>query len=410
MARRRRSPWLGLVLASVVPCLIAYVVYTEPFPHDVADSPWTIRLAAYSVMIKFMATPLIPTRINDWLDERYRANQRAAGFGYRDELFDGVQVRILNAHPAGGKTDKRPAIVFYHGGGWIMGDTDMYHPLTSQLAKELNAVVLSVEYRLAPQNPFPAPLDDCTVATVWFLKHLSKYSVDPTRVALMGDSAGGNLAAVVAQRLTFDPEYRDLPKPKLQVLIYPALQAFDFNTPSYQRNGNYWVLLNKPLMTMVWDSYLRGKDAGPNLQDAMQANMHTSAAAKRSPLAQKCLSHDLIPFKQADYKVPSTDIGDEDIYNEIKDVLLNPDFAPLMREDLRGLPEAYILTAGYDVLRDDGIMYAKRLEKAGVPVTLKDYRRGFHGMFGTGPSCPLVCTPMVEESFWHFIAYAKQRL
>ncbi|XP_038051235.1 neutral cholesterol ester hydrolase 1-like [Patiria miniata] len=402
------SELLGLVLASVV-CLIAYMVYIEPFPNDVADSPWRVRLASYRVMFKFMSTPLVPTRINNWLEERYRANKRAISprVPYTDTVLDGVPVRIFADEQTGGKTDTRPAIVFYHGGGWVMGSPDMYHPLTSQLAQELNAVVLSVDYRLAPKYPFPAPLDDCTVATVWFLKHLSDYNVDPTRIAVMGDSSGGNLAAAVAQRLTFDPEYRDLPKPKLQVLIYSPLQAFDFNTPSYQRNGNYWVQLNKPLMTMMWSKYL-GRDVGP----AMKTNKHTSSAAKTSPLAHKCLSHDLIPdeFKQTGYEAPSTNFGDESIYNEIKEVLLDPDFAPLMREDLRGLPEAYILTAEYDVLRDDGIMYAKRLEKAGVPVTLKDYLRGFHGMFGTGPSCPLVCTPMVEESFWHFIAYAKERL
>ncbi|XP_022102042.1 neutral cholesterol ester hydrolase 1-like [Acanthaster planci] len=359
-------------------------------------------------------TPFIPTGIVEWLDERTAANLRGGGPGvpYRDTVFDRVPVRIFTDEQAGGETSKQPAIVLYHGGGFIWGSPDSHHALASQIARELKAVFISVDYRLAPKHPFPAAIDDCTAAAVWFLEHLSDYNVDPARVAIMGDSAGGNLAAATAQRLTFDQRYRDLPKVKLQVLIYPVLQGFDFQTPSYQWNGHYPTLLNKVLMTWMIDLYINGRKGGPRVQDAMQINSHTSAAAKRTPLVQRCLSHDLVPdeFKQSGYEAPSTNFGDEDVYDEIKGALWNPDFAPLMQEDLRGLPEAYILTAEYDVLRDDGIMYAKRLEKAGVPVTLKDYLRGFHGMFGTGDSCFMACTPMGDQSFWDFIAFAKKRL
>ena len=98
----------------------------------------------------------------------------------------------------------------------------------------------------------------------------------------MGDSAGGNLAAAVAQRLTFNPKYQDLPRIKLQVLIYPCLQAFDFQTPSYQRNGDYLTLLNRPIMAYVWDQYMYGHKG--SAQKAMAINNHTSVAAKKSPL------------------------------------------------------------------------------------------------------------------------------
>ncbi|XP_038051234.1 neutral cholesterol ester hydrolase 1-like [Patiria miniata] len=327
-----------------------------------------------------------------------------------DAVFDGVRVRIFDddrpsvgATP--GETKLRPAVIFFHGGGFMMMNLDAYHGHTAHIARNFQVMLISVEYRLAPKHRFPAAIDDCTAATVWFLEHAHDFNVDPTRVAVMGDSAGGNLAAAVAQRLTFDPKYKSLPKVKLQILIYPMLQAFDFQTPSYQQNGDYTsVIMNRKYTVMAADNYMNGNSS---LDSKMSKNLHTSADAKTSPLAQKCLSHDLIPdeFKQTGYEAPSTNLGDESIYNEIKEVLLDPDFAPLMREDLRGLPEAYILTAEYDVLRDDGIMYAKRLEMAGVPVAWKHYRRGFHGMFGA-----LFDSPTEKLGQIDFAEYLKEHL
>ncbi|XP_038051239.1 neutral cholesterol ester hydrolase 1-like [Patiria miniata] len=398
----------------VVAVAVAAYLALLPVPEDVADSPWTIKVAAFKLRFSIFWKLVLPTGINDWLDERSRANARAAGprVPYTDTVFDRVPVRIFADEPAGGKTDKRPAIVYYHGGGWIRGSVDSYHPVTALMARNLNLVVVSVEYRLAPKYPFPTPLDDCSAATVWFLKHLGDFNVDPARIAVMGDSAGGNLAAAMAQRFTFDPQYRDLPKPKLQVLIYPALQAFDFYTTSFQQLGDLKTLiLDRLYVAYAWDLYGRGKKGQGSSLKAMMHNNHTSSAAKKSALVKKCLSHDLIPdeFKQTGYEVPSTDFGDEDIYKEIKDVLLNPDFAPLMREDLRGLPEAYILTAEYDVLRDDGIMYAKRLEKAGVPVTWKHYKKGYHGMFSLD-NHPLPSSPVGDKSVSDFIQFASENL
>ena len=235
---------------------------------------------------------------------------------------------------------------------------------------------------MAPKYVFPAAIDDCTTATVAFLRRLEEFTVDPARVAIMGDSAGGNLAAAVAQRLTFDPKYEGLPKLKLQVMIYPALQAFDFQLPSYQQNGGYsTIVLDGYMMVAFWVIYLNNK---PHLTSAMLQNKHTTQQAKMSPKIKKLLSHDYIPaeFKQSRYTAPPMVEGDQALYEELHPGLMNPDFAPLMREDLQGLPEAYILTAQFDVLRDDGIIYAKRLEEAGVKVTWKHYKKGFHGMFG----------------------------
>ncbi|XP_038051238.1 neutral cholesterol ester hydrolase 1-like [Patiria miniata] len=402
-----------IVAVIVVVAAVAAYVVLEPVPDDVGERPWAVKMESFRRTWKRHLKWWTPTGLNQWLEEKSAAASRAAGprVPYGEAVFDRVPVRIFADEPAGAKKAKRPAIVYYHGGGFIRGSVDNHHPVTALLARDLNAVVVSVDYLLSPKYPFPAAIDDCTAATVWFLNHLRDFNVDPARIALMGDSAGGNLAAAVSQRFTFDPKYRDLPKIKLQALLYPCLQAFDFQTPSYQQYGDFkTLLLDRPLMTFMWDSYLRGNKA--SYREAMRINNHTSAAAKRSPLVKKCLSHDLIPdeFKQTGYEAPATNFGDKSIYNEIKEVLLDPDYAPLMREDLRGLPEAYIITVKYDILRDDGIMYAKRLEKAGVPVTWKHYKKGFHGMFTSEEDLPTVTTPPGTQCVSDFLKFARKNL
>ena len=238
-------------------------------------------------------------------------------------------------------------------------------------------------------NIFPAAIDDVTEATVWILRHLEELNIDPERVVVMGESAGGNLAAAVSQRLTFDPLYKDLPKLRAQLLINAVLQMFDFKLPSYQTNSKYNTLLLDGLwMAHFWNNYMNGND---NLVPKMLENQHISTQARKSSYSN-LVSHDLLPrgFRittgDSLHSSVADDSGDENIYAEIADTILNPDFAPLMRPLLSGLPEAYIATADFDVLRDDGILYAKRLEADGVPTTWKNYDNIIHGDFSIGLS------------------------
>ncbi|XP_022102074.1 arylacetamide deacetylase-like isoform X2 [Acanthaster planci] len=402
----------------LIVCLAGLALYTafEPTPENI-EIPWRLKILTQIFKMHCRLAPLesyfatfIPDGVRAWFVAVINDVHRSLGpnVTFTDTTFGGVPVRVFADKQDSKEAGKRPAIVFIHGGGWTLGSVDLFHPLTAEIASGLDAVVVSVEYRVAPQHVFPIAINDCTAATVGFLQHLEDFNVDPTRVAIMGDSAGGNLAAAVAQRLTFMPQYKDLPKLRMQVLIYPCLQAFDFQTPSYQQNGEHFtVILDRMRMAEFWAMYLGNRNP---LKTPMSANQHTTAEAKGSPLIRKCLSHDLIPdeFKQTGYVTPSTDFGNEEIYDEIREVLLDPDYAPLMREDLRGLPEAYILTAGYDVLRDDGIMYAKRLEKAGVPVTWKHYKNGFHSMFN--PTNGVFASPSADQALEDFIKFTKKRL
>jgi acetyl esterase len=133
-------------------------------------------------------------------------------------------------------------VVYFHGGGWTIGSVDQFDLITRQIANATNAIVVSVDYRLAPEHPFPAPLDDCWTALEWTAKNASTFGGDGTRLAVMGDSAGGNLAAVCALLA------RDLGSPEIttQILVYPVTDC-DLDTSSYQENGEGYLLTSEDM-------------------------------------------------------------------------------------------------------------------------------------------------------------------
>jgi acetyl esterase len=208
-----------------------------------------------------------------------------------------------------------PILVFMHGGGWVICDLDSHDALCRRIVKDSGWALLSVDYRLAPEHRFPAAIDDSWSALTWVAgEGAGKLGLDANRLAVCGDSAGGNLAAALALRA------RDAGGPKIvhQFLIYPAIEP-GFDTPSYAENGkDYFLTLES--MQWFWDQYF-----GPN-------------GDRKDPLA-----------------------------------------APGRAASLKGLPAATVLTAGFDPLRDEGKVYAEKLQAAGVPVVYKNYEGAFHG-------------------------------
>lgn len=166
---------------------------------------------------------------------------------------DGVRLRIYRPH---GLRD-RGALVYFHGGGWVIGSLDTHDDVCRRLARALDHVVISVDYRLAPEHPFPVPLEDCLAATQWIHDHAADLGIDPTRLAVGGDSAGGNLAAVVANR-------RPVPL-RFQMLIYPVTDLRR-GSPSYRENANGYRLT---AAGMKWfcDHYLSGPHGSPEDPD-----------------------------------------------------------------------------------------------------------------------------------------------
>jgi acetyl esterase len=231
-------------------------------------------------------------------------------------VFHG-KVAVRAYRPVPGET--LPALVFFHGGGWTIGDLDTHDVVCRQLALGARCTVFSVDYRLAPEHPFPAAVEDCFFATEYISLHSSELNVDPKRIAVGGDSAGGNLAAVVALMA------RDREGPPLagQLLIYPATdQRCAF--PSHERNGEGY-LLTRDGIRFFRGGYL------PNPAD------HTDWRA-----------------------------------------------SPLLAASHAGLAPAFVLTAGYDPLVDEGRTYAERLSAAGVQVAYREYSDMVHGfvLFG----------------------------
>lgn len=163
-----------------------------------------------------------------------------------------VPVRVYT--PRGGSTSK-PLIVFFHGGGWVLGDLDTHDAITRRLARDVDAVVVAVDYRLAPEHPFPAAVDDALAAYRWAVRHAVELGADAARVAVVGDSAGGNLAAVVSQETLRTGERG----PDLQVLIYPVT---DLSTEhaSYDRFATGFQL-DRTLMRWFIRHYVGDQDA-----------------------------------------------------------------------------------------------------------------------------------------------------
>lgn len=372
------SKLLCLVLASIV---LAYYVYS-PIPED-SEEHWKVMLitatfktfrnlagvAEYLGLMHYMdVVTLIGTM-------QYVAPMSDENVIVTDTEFNNVTVRLYLPRKA--SDGLRRAVVYFHGGGWCIGHVGMkpYDLLARWTSNTLNAVVVSVNYRLAPKYRFPIQFEDVYSVTKFFLQSsvLSQYGVDPDRVCVAGDSAGGNLAAAVAQQLSEDPEVKT--KLKVQALLYPALQVLDLNLPSYQENEND-PILSRSLTVRFWSEYFT---SDLSLREAMISNRHVPVES--SHLFQFVNWSNLLPEEmKKDHIYISPTYGSSKLAQKYPG-FLDLRAAPLLAGDaqLRKLPRTYILTCEHDVLRDDGVMYARRLQAAGIPVTHDHAKDAFHG-------------------------------
>ena len=241
--------------------------------------------------------------------------------GVREQTINGPQeplrLRIYTPHGTG----PFPLLVFFHGSGFVLCSLDTHDGMCRNLCAGAGCVVASVDYRLAPEHKFPAGPDDCLHATRWTAAHAIKLGANPTRIAVGGDSAGGNMAAVTALRIR-DERGLEL---RGQLLLYPVTDYHTPGTPSYEENAEGYGL-TRDTMKWFWHHYLHDPSEG-----------------------------------------------------------MLPHASPLRASDLSSLPPALVITAEFDPLRDEGELYAKRLATSGVATTLSRYDGVNHGfMFWTG--------------------------
>ncbi len=219
-----------------------------------------------------------------------------------------VSVRIYSDTLA----PNQPAAMYFHGGGWVLGNVRTHDAVCRRIAKASGCTVISVDYAPAPESPFPGPLHDCYSATSHVASHGADFGIDPDRIAVVGDSAGGNLAAALVLKARDEAG----PSIKFQALIYPVIEP-NFESESYTEFAEGHAL-TRTAMQWFWQQYLGERQP--------------------TPLA-----------------------------------------SPSRAESLRGLPPAHVITAEYDVLRDEGESYAQRLSEAGVPTTTRRYDGNLHG-------------------------------
>ncbi|XP_053226080.1 arylacetamide deacetylase-like 4 [Podarcis raffonei] len=316
----------------------------------------------------------------------------------KDLVFDGVPVRVYwPKTPAAGN---RRGIIYLHGGAGLIGSIQVYEKVCRFIAHQSDSVVMSVGFRLAPEHLYPVPVLDCLTAAIHFLKNAEEYGVDPNCIAIAGDSSGGTFAAAVCQELV---TREDLPRLRAQVLIYPFLQAVDFDLPSYQQNQSVPPLFRKRVVKFG-STYITGKEINV---DPVIKGAHIPPDVREK--YRKWISADNIPeeFKARGYVPNAPAPFSEEIYEQHKRGL-EARFAPLLAEDdiIRQLPETFLLTCEYDVLRDDGLLYKKRLEDNGVPVThhhLTDAGHAGLSIFGWGP----FEFPSSKKCLQHMVQFLK---
>jgi acetyl esterase len=241
-------------------------------------------------------------------------------------------VPVRAYRPKGAAKDETlPALVYFHGGGWVIGDLDTHDVVCRTLANAARCAVFSVEYRKAPEAPFPAAVEDCFSAFEFIHENSNSLKVNPNQLATGGDSAGGNLATVVALMA------RDAKGPPLafQLLIYPGTDQ-RMGHPSIDRNGDGYLLTKKTM------EYFRGHYL-PNKAD------------------------------YTDWRA-----------------------SPLLAKTLAGLPPAYVLTAGYDPLLDEGKAYFEKLRKDGVSAEYREYSDMVHGFITSGRVLDTANTALAE--------------
>ena len=312
-----------LVISGI--CILALILIAAGVVYSWTITPHGQLDLEVAVLLKLMPAPPTPGTISV-AEERERMRKLVESFSENPLPLERVENRSIPG--SAGEIPVRmywptadpnlPILLYFHGGGFRVGDLDTHDGICRALAKSAGVLVVSVDYRLAPEHPWPAAVNDCYAALEWVSKHAGEIGGDRDRIAVGGDSAGGNLSAVTALKA------RDLNGPAMafQLLIYPSTNLASMDTDSWNTLGDGYFLTREGV------NFMRGEYV-PDLTDRKR-----------------------------------------------------PDVSPLFAKDHSGLPPALVITAEFDPLKDEGEAYAKKLAAAGVPVRHLRYDGVIHGFFG----------------------------
>ncbi len=321
----------------------------------------TLKTRAVASVQARLSAPI--SEITDFLSHRRERQEliesRAGKYLFGDvdrrvsvEMVDiplaGRALRALVFRPTG-VGGVRPVVVNFHGGGWVQGSPEQSRWISGQVAALTGAVVIAPSYRLAPEHPWPAAVEDSWDTLVWLVENAERFNIDPNRLAVMGDSAGGNLAAIAALRardaLAAGSRARNVPHIRLQVLLYPSVDM-------YQKFSSELRMPNEPVLT--------------------SESMDTFARLYMG-----------------------------DAYGDSSWMA-----SPLRAESHADLPPALIVTADRDPLLDNGIIYRETLRKAGVKVEYREYSKAVHGFLslpGVVPAAKQASTDIAEVIANHIV-------
>uniref|UniRef100_A0AC35UIC3 Abhydrolase_3 domain-containing protein n=1 Tax=Rhabditophanes sp. KR3021 TaxID=114890 RepID=A0AC35UIC3_9BILA len=297
-------------------------------------------------------------------------------------VIDGVKCRIYIPQPDKRNVNNKMCLFYIHSGGWCIMKAKYSDYYLAPFIRRLGCTIVSIDYSLAPENKFPAAINECEKVVLAFYNGLhQKYDIDKNKLVIMGESAGGNLSIASCLRLTNNNNSNII---KCQVLVYPVVNSFDLLNRSYQiynkKHKNTGLL--SPDDMARWILLYLGLPATVQNVKLMLRNQHISNKIRNNEEFKTYFNCDALDDEEDEFETAEIESYEEnDLARMIEPYLLNCEFAPVMAplQKLSLLPPTLTITSNFDVLKTEGRLFHDKIKKAGIDATYKNYKNAIHG-------------------------------
>uniref|UniRef100_A0AC35TR68 Abhydrolase_3 domain-containing protein n=1 Tax=Rhabditophanes sp. KR3021 TaxID=114890 RepID=A0AC35TR68_9BILA len=373
---------------------IFYHLFVKPIPRDCANK-YVIRfvgliIKSYLFVIKYTLSKCINHRILCQLDRAFFHYLAFFKPFFMPKWVKIQTVKIENVpcrlyEPQGNHRKSNACLLYMHGGAFSMMSPKHFDEHMFPFLEEIGCSILSIDYRLSPEYMFPCGFNDCwSVATKLHETDYSRFNIDPSQIILLGDSAGGNFAAGLTQKARREGKQLFA----AQILIYPSVACADTSSPCFQEcEQTYFdsMLLQPRMISRMMLEYV-GIKAQDGSEEIFSGNKLITPEFRASNVWKVNLDHALLPeefLKTIYYKKPHIIYSNTIESEAYCEMLKNPDFSPLLAPEtaVKNLPPALVISCQYDLLRDEVILYAKKLARNGTSTTWHHYKTAFHGIF-----------------------------